>query len=186
MGVGRAGGGGGGGLGGIHTWCAGCAIALITEFTFALEGVGRVNTHRIGMAIVWTESAFVNVGNYVGKQQEQDSAECVLLYTPFYGLFLFLRKKGVRWRRDYRLTATAVWLGYFVWNGTWGTEKRRVRQRLRVVVECIQKTYCVIHLGVYLAALSTNPPECSHGVWCRNGRDGCSEIPHDAIAQLVN
>ena len=22
---------------------------------------------------------------------------------------------------DYRLTATAVWLGYFVWNGTWGT-----------------------------------------------------------------
>ena len=22
---------------------------------------------------------------------------------------------------DYRLTATAVWLGHFVWNGTWGT-----------------------------------------------------------------
>ena len=22
---------------------------------------------------------------------------------------------------DYRFTATAVWLGYFVWNGTWGT-----------------------------------------------------------------
>ena len=37
-----------------------------------------------------------------------------------------------------------------------------------------EMTYCVLHLRPYLAALSTNPPECSHTVWSRNGREGCS------------
>ena len=31
-----------------------------------------------------------------------------------------------------------------------------------------------IHLRAYLAALPTDPPECSHSVWSRNGREGCS------------
>ena len=34
-----------------------------------------------------------------------------------------------------------------------------------------QYTHCVLHLRAYLAALPTNPPECSHRVWSRNGRE---------------
>ena len=137
------------------------------------------------MAIVWTESAFVDVGNYVGKQQEQDSAECVLLYTPFYGLFLFLRKRELDGEEITASPPLLSDLDILCEMEHEGPKKRRDRQRLRVVGECIQKTYCVIHLGAYLAALPTNPPECSHRVWSRNGRDGCSETPHDTIAQLV-
>ena len=48
-----------------------------------------------------------------------------------------------------------------------------------------QQTICVLHLRAYLAALPTNPPECSHRVWSRNGRERCSDTPRDIIAQLV-
>ena len=37
----------------------------------------------------------------------------------------------------------------------------------------------------YLAALRTNPPECSHTVWSRNGREGCSGMLYDVITQMV-
>ena len=29
----------------------------------------------------------------------------------------------------------------------------------------------------------THGPECSHRVWSRNGQRGCSDLPHDVIAQ---
>ena len=38
----------------------------------------------------------------------------------------------------------------------------------------------------YLVALPTNPPECSHGVWSRNGREGCSGMLYDVITQMVH
>ena len=31
----------------------------------------------------------------------------------------------------------------------------------------------------------TNPPECSHRVWSRNGREGCSGMLFDVITQMV-
>ena len=34
-------------------------------------------------------------------------------------------------------------------------------------------------------ALPTNPPECSHWAWSRNGREGCTGMPHDVITQKV-
>ena len=37
----------------------------------------------------------------------------------------------------------------------------------------------------YLAALSTNPPECSRRVWSRTGREGCSGMLHYGITQMV-
>ena len=40
------------------------------------------------------------------------------------------------------------------------------------------------HLRAYLMALPTNPPECSHGVWYRNGREGCFGMLH-VIMQTV-
>ena len=46
-------------------------------------------------------------------------------------------------------------------------------------------THCVLHLRAYLAALLTNPPECSHGVWSRNGQEGCSGMRYDVITQMV-
>ena len=46
-------------------------------------------------------------------------------------------------------------------------------------------TYCVLLLRAYLAALPTNPPECSRRVWSRNGREGCSDMQHDVITQMV-
>ena len=48
-----------------------------------------------------------------------------------------------------------------------------------------QQTHCVLHLWAYLAALPTNPPECSHRVWCGNGREGCSGMLHGVITQMV-
>ena len=50
----------------------------------------------------------------------------------------------------------------------------------------VQSTYSVLHLWAYLAALPTNPPECSHRVWSRNGREGCSEMLHDVITPMVH
>ena len=36
------------------------------------------------------------------------------------------------------------------------------------------RPFVSLHLRAYWAALPTNPPECSHRVWSRNGRWGCS------------
>ena len=44
---------------------------------------------------------------------------------------------------------------------------------------------CALRLSAYLAALSTNSPECSHRIWSRNGREGCSGMLHDIITQMV-
>ena len=46
--------------------------------------------------------------------------------------------------------------------------------------------YYTCHLRAYLAALPTNPPECSQRVWSRNGREGCSGMLHDIITQMVD
>ena len=35
----------------------------------------------------------------------------------------------------------------------------------------------------YLVALPTSTSECSHRVWSRSGRGGCSDVIHDDIAQ---
>ena len=51
--------------------------------------------------------------------------------------------------------------------------------------QLVQKTYCVLHLRAYFAALPTYPPECLHRVWSRNGREGCSVMLHDVITQMV-
>ena len=37
-----------------------------------------------------------------------------------------------------------------------------------------------------IAALPTNPPECSHRVWSRNGWEGCFGMLHDVITQMVH
>ena len=47
------------------------------------------------------------------------------------------------------------------------------------------ESFCVLHLRAYLAALPTNPPECSHRFWSRNGREGCSGMLLDVITQMV-
>ena len=44
-------------------------------------------------------------------------------------------------------------------------------------------TVYVLHPIAYLAALPTNPPECSHRVW--SSREGCSGMQHDAITLMV-
>ena len=47
---------------------------------------------------------------------------------------------------------------------------------------------CVLHLTdlrAYLSALPANPPECSHRVWSRNGWEGCADLLHDIITQMV-
>ena len=49
----------------------------------------------------------------------------------------------------------------------------------------IQQTNWVLHLRACSAALLANPPECSHRVWSRNGREGCSGMLHDVIAQII-
>ena len=46
-------------------------------------------------------------------------------------------------------------------------------------------TNCVLHLRAYLAALPTNPPQCSRRVWSRNGRERCSGMLHDVITQMI-
>ena len=46
-------------------------------------------------------------------------------------------------------------------------------------------TLDLLRLWAHLAALPTNPPECSHTVWSRNCWEGCSDMPHDIIAQFV-
>ena len=45
--------------------------------------------------------------------------------------------------------------------------------------------YIHLAIGAYLAALPTNPPECSHRVWSTNGWEGCSGMLHDVITQMV-
>ena len=37
----------------------------------------------------------------------------------------------------------------------------------------------------HLAALPSNPPECPHRVWSRNGQERCSDRLHDFIMQMV-
>ena len=49
-----------------------------------------------------------------------------------------------------------------------------------------QRTYCALHLGLYLAPFLTNPPECSHRVWSKDGREGCNDMLHDGITQMVH
>ena len=46
-------------------------------------------------------------------------------------------------------------------------------------------TQCLLHLIAYLAPLPTNPPECSHRVWSKNGREGCPGMLHYVITQVV-
>ena len=43
-----------------------------------------------------------------------------------------------------------------------------------------------IKISTYLADLPTNTPACSHKRdWSRNGRHGCSDIPHEIIVQMI-
>ena len=49
----------------------------------------------------------------------------------------------------------------------------------------MQYINCVLHFRAHLVALPTNPPECSHRVWSRNGREGCSGRLYDVITQMV-
>ena len=41
----------------------------------------------------------------------------------------------------------------------------------------------MLHYRDHSAALPTNTPESLHRLWSRNGREGCSDQPHNAIAQ---
>ena len=56
-----------------------------------------------------------------------------------------------------------------------------------VYFQASEVTNCISQLRAYLAALGlpTNTPECSHKVWSRNGREGCSGMLHDVVTQMV-
>ena len=66
----------------------------------------------------------------------------------------------------------------------WDSKKCAKLEVHRACRNLLELTYCVLHLRAYLAALPTNPPECSHTVWSRNGREGCSGMLNDAKGSI--
>ena len=64
---------------------------------------------------------------------------------------------------------------------TWKEHFSHVKQAIQAV-----PAIDLLHLTAYLAALPTNPPECSHRVWSRNGREGRSGMLYDVITQMVH
>ena len=90
------------------------------------------------------------------------------------------------WRHDCILTLTNVWKQVVCTLSQPHASDNTLSQWHASENTLSQQTLCVFNTPrANLAALPTNTPECSHRVWSRNGREGCSDLPFDISMQMV-